>query len=265
MKKIATLLTIALVMMIALFISTLLVFGRPNPAKSLWELSDETIGVSSPGMLKRLENTVLGFSRTLIYPSEKDAVKALKSGKIEAYANEEPILRNLVASDYDLQLLQESVTIDSYAIAVAPGNEALAQGINDTIAELKANGIFAKMLKRWMPDKGEIGTMPDIPSGAGGTLRLATAADMKPFSFKENGAVTGLEIELAKRTAARLGVSLEIVEMKYNELLPALSDGTVDMVASGLTISPKRSEQALFSQPVYVGGIYVVQRRFKKL
>lgn len=74
---------------------------------------------------------------------------------------------------------------------------------------------------------------------------LALTALHRPDHFE------GLDVELIRGFAERLGVGLEIrsVTSSYGELIPALLAGRGDLVASSITITERRREMADFSAP----------------
>lgn len=88
-----------------------------------------------------------------------------------------------------------------------------------------------------------------------GELLVGTAASMPPLNMTtENGEIIGLEIDLAKEMAASMGVKLGLKAMPFSELLPALESGEVDMIMSGMTISPQRNLKVAFVGPYFVTG-----------
>ena len=56
----------------------------------------------------------------------------------------------------------------------------------------------------------------------------------------------GLDVDLASYIAGAMGVELSLVIKPFAQLLPALEAGEVDMVISGMTITPERNLQAAF-------------------
>jgi polar amino acid transport system substrate-binding protein len=88
-----------------------------------------------------------------------------------------------------------------------------------------------------------------------GTLRVGTAADMPPLNMMDkSGNPMGLDVDLANYIAATLGVELDLVIKPFPELLPALEADEVDMVISGLTITPQRNVKMDFVGPYHVSG-----------
>ena len=85
-------------------------------------------------------------------------------------------------------------------------------------------------------------------------LVVGTAASMPPLNMTaKNGQVIGMEIDLARLIANSLEVKLTLKIMPFHELLPALEAGWVDMILSGMTITPARNLKVAFAGP-YIGS-----------
>lgn len=91
-----------------------------------------------------------------------------------------------------------------------------------------------------------------------GKITLAVSPDYPPYEFftSEDGEikVVGADIYLAEEIAKKLDVELEIVQLSFDSLLPALTSGRVDMVISGMNPSEERRKVVDFSNNYYVGG-----------
>ena len=191
------------------------------------------------------------------FNSVLDAALAVKNGKADAAGYDEPILKNIAAKNGGLVVLPEMITKDNYGFAVQQDNQKLKKSIDLVISELKANGGYEAMLARWLPKAGKPGTMPEIKSsGSKGVLKLGTATITEPFSFVDGSQkAVGFDIELASYVAQKLDMKLEVVNMEFGGLIPALLSGKVDMIASCITITEERAKSVLFSDPYYIGGI----------
>ena len=88
-----------------------------------------------------------------------------------------------------------------------------------------------------------------------GKLRVGMSGNQPPLNFKAtDGTMMGLEVDLARGLASLMDKELEIVQLPFGELLPALQKGDVDLVMSGMTITPERNMQAAFVGPYYLSG-----------
>jgi len=84
---------------------------------------------------------------------------------------------------------------------------------------------------------------------------LGTSADYPPYeslkTVDDKLTVVGIDIELAKEIANKLGKNLKVVNRDFDFLLEDLKDGKVDFVISGMNPTPERSEIVDFSKIYY--------------
>ena len=86
-----------------------------------------------------------------------------------------------------------------------------------------------------------------------GTLRVCSDTPYEPFEFEDpdTGEQTGFDIEIIREIADRMGDDIEVVDQPFEGIWLAPQAGTCDIVASAMTITPERSENALFSDPYF--------------
>jgi polar amino acid transport system substrate-binding protein len=88
-----------------------------------------------------------------------------------------------------------------------------------------------------------------------GELVVGTAASMPPLNMTtKKGEIIGFEIDLARMMANAMGVRLRLETMEFSRLLSALENGKVDMVLSGMTITPARNLKVAFVGPYFISG-----------
>ena len=88
-----------------------------------------------------------------------------------------------------------------------------------------------------------------------GSIIVGTAANMPPLNMTtKKGVPAGLDVDIAQYIASAMGVQLQLVTKNFDELLPALQAGQVDMVISGMTITPERNLKVAFAGPYHVTG-----------
>ena len=93
-------------------------------------------------------------------------------------------------------------------------------------------------------------------------LKVGTAASMPPLNMTtKDGEIIGLEIDLARSFANAMEVKLTLSQMRFNELLPALEKGQVDMVLSGVTMTPQRNLKVAFVGPYFASGKSIVTKK----
>ena len=88
-----------------------------------------------------------------------------------------------------------------------------------------------------------------------GVLVLGTSADYPPFEFHlevdGKDTIVGFDIDIAKKIASDIGVELEIIDMKFDGLLPALTAGKIDLIVAGMTPTDERKQSVDFSIVYY--------------
>ncbi len=229
---------------------------------ALSQLEDKTFAVPTGTVTDQLVLAVFPDAKFKYFNSALDCALAVKSGQVAAAAYDEPILRNIAAKIPELTVLPDMITDDDYGFAVKPENHELKETIDSVIADLHNSGMYDDMMERWLPEEGDPAPMPHIElTGTKGVLTLGTAAVTEPFSFIDGTqSVTGFDIEIARYIAQALDMELEVVNMDFGGLIPALIAGKVDVIAACITITEERANRVLFSEPYYTGGIAALVR-----
>jgi ABC-type amino acid transport substrate-binding protein len=92
------------------------------------------------------------------------------------------------------------------------------------------------------------GKIADIK--AAGKLVMMTNAAFAPYEYLgSDNQVAGVDVDMAQAIADKLEVELEVVNMDFDGLIPALVAGKGDLVAAGLTITDERKQSVDFSDP----------------
>ncbi len=90
-------------------------------------------------------------------------------------------------------------------------------------------------------------------------LRVATDASYPPFSaIGPDGAVFGLDVDLARALGERLGVAVRIENITYDALLQAVASERVDLVISAFVGDLNQLDDAAYSDAYFVAGIRAV-------
>jgi len=243
--------------LVFLVLITLTGCGNREKISQLSQLEGKEFAVPTGTVADQLVLSKFSKAEFHYFNSVFDACLAVKSGKADAAAYDEPILLNIAAKNQGMKVLPDMITTDHYGFAVQPGKEELKKTMDEVITVLKNNGTYNEMIKRWLPKEGAPAAMPDIKlNGKKGTLKFGTSAVTEPFSFIDgNHKIVGFDIELAMYIAQKLDKQLEIVNLDFGGMIPALTSGKVDMIGACLTITEERSKKVLFSEPYYTGGI----------
>lgn len=100
-----------------------------------------------------------------------------------------------------------------------------------------------------------------------GTLIVGVRDDTSPFVKRDRqGDIVGLEPDLARDLAERLGVELELKAVKDEDRVQALQDGAVDLMLAGMPRREGHGDLIWFVEPAYyAGGANVLVRMSARL
>ena len=91
------------------------------------------------------------------------------------------------------------------------------------------------------------------------TLKMGTNASFPPYEFydDETGEIVGIDAEVAAAICEKLGYELEIVDMDFDAIIPAVTTGKIDFGMAGMTVTEERMQSVDFTTS-YATGIQVV-------
>jgi polar amino acid transport system substrate-binding protein len=96
---------------------------------------------------------------------------------------------------------------------------------------------------------------------ASGELRIGMSGEQPPLTMtSRNGELLGLDVALGRVLAQSMGVEARFVRRPFGELIAALEDREVDLVMSGMTITPERARRVAFVGPYYTSGKSLLTR-----
>jgi len=77
---------------------------------------------------------------------------------------------------------------------------------------------------------------------------VGTSADFAPFEYKlANQTIVGFDIDLIKKILTDQGYTVEVQDIQFDSLIPALEQGKVDVVVAAMTITDERKQRVDFS------------------
>ena len=88
--------------------------------------------------------------------------------------------------------------------------------------------------------------------------KLIVGMEVKFFPFEyadTQGKPIGFDVDIATLMAKELGVEIEIKDMEFSGLIPALQGGKIDMIISGMTRTLARARTVTFSDPYFETGL----------
>lgn len=91
-------------------------------------------------------------------------------------------------------------------------------------------------------------------------LRVGSNTTFPPFEFvnSQTQEVTGFEMDLIRAMGEKAGYDVKIQNMGFDGIIPALMTGTIDVGASGFSITEERKKRVLFTDPFYRSGLTIL-------
>lgn len=83
---------------------------------------------------------------------------------------------------------------------------------------------------------------------AGGKLVMVTNAEFPPYEYHESNEIVGIDADIAKAIAEHMGMELEIQDMAFDSLIPAVQSGKADFAAAGMTVREDRLKNVDFTE-----------------
>ncbi|MBQ8918559.1 MAG: basic amino acid ABC transporter substrate-binding protein [Acidaminococcaceae bacterium] len=108
-------------------------------------------------------------------------------------------------------------------------------------------------------------------SGCGGekknegpkVLKVGTEVTFPPFEFREQGSreISGFDMDLIRAIGRKLDMQVELLDMDFEALIPAVKRGNLHLVIAGMTITPDRQKIVDMSEPYYTSGLSLVVKK----
>ena len=197
------------------------------------------------------------------FKSGIDAALDLKNGAIDCVVLDELPAQEIVKRNPTLKIVRDPFFAENkeeYAIAVKKGNSELLAKIDDTINTMKKNGDYEKLVNAFMPADGNI-VIPASEATSGDKVILGTNAAFPPFEYVEGKNIVGFDITMGEKIAKNAGMKLEVMDMAFDSLIPALQAGTIDFIAAGMSVTEERKKNVDFSVPYFASEQVIIVRK----
>ncbi len=91
-------------------------------------------------------------------------------------------------------------------------------------------------------------------------LRVGVTANYPPLVSKVDGELAGIEIDLAEDVGRELGKRMQFVDLPWEQLIPALVNGEIDVIMSGMSITAGRKQKISFTESyLHIGQMAITR------
>ncbi len=91
-------------------------------------------------------------------------------------------------------------------------------------------------------------------------LRIGTTPNYPPMTFVSDGRYAGVEPDFARLLARKLGRPVFFLPLRWEQLIPALMEGKIDLVMSGMTVTRARQMRISFTEPYFTARLVAAMR-----
>ena len=167
-----------------------------------------------------------------------------------------------------IKMIDVKLSAEEYGIAVSKTNDGLLGTVNTVLTE-QASKINTLIKNYEGKDYGEDDTAIDgtyvegvvaYQTGMSSDeyLVLATDYPFAPFEYMVGTNFGGIDIEIGKLIADKLGKKLAVKYVAFDLICTAVNNGDADLGLAGLTITEARKQTVNFSKPYYTGAYQVL-------
>ncbi len=181
------------------------------------------------------------------------AVKDMINNGVKYVILDEAPAKTIAKGNSAVKVVDVKLTVEEYAFGVDKAQPELLASINETLAAMKVDGTFDAIMNKYFNGEAVTGVTSatkDV-SKADKQLVIATNAAFMPFEGKQGDKFVGIDMEIAKVIADKLGLELVIEDMDFNSVVSSVGKNAVDVAMSGLTVNPTRAELVNFSNSYY--------------
>jgi polar amino acid transport system substrate-binding protein len=223
------------------------------------QLAGKKVGILTGSSFDGLLHQKIPESIPEYFNSYPDQAAALQAGKIGGFLIDEPVIKDIVSKTSGITHIKKVLSPDNYAFAFSKNQGELHKQVDAALKEMGDNGDIKRINDKWFGNNEKAKVLPDFTKESkNGVIHFAMNSGTPPFSYIKDGKVVGYDIEIAATIARNLGRRLEIVDLDFGAIIPALINNKVDMAGGCISVTEERAKSVLFSSPTYAAGVYVM-------
>lgn len=149
------------------------------------------------------------------------------------------------------KVIEIDLTDEQYAFGVDKEQPELLTQVNDFIKSMNEDGTFEEICNHYFGDGEPVAVESATLDANKDQLVVATNAAFEPFEYTKGENYYGVDMEIAKALADKLGKELVIQNMDFDAVCLSVGQHKCDIAMAGLTIKPDREEYVSFSDSYY--------------
>lgn len=173
------------------------------------------------------------------YSDVYDAVTAAENGIVDYVVLDEYTAASVINNGASLEMCEKCTFTVDYCAYFSKGNEKLCDAFNSVIKELAEDGVIDEI-----KDCHKSGGTYEIASSVKADEEIIMLCDPifeNTLYYNDSGVVSGVDLDIAKAVCARLGYSLTIKTVGFEEIFLSLDAGDGDLIISGTEYTEERA------------------------
>ena len=150
-----------------------------------------------------------------------------------------------------VKVVDIELSSEEYAFGVDKKQPELKEKCNELLKEMKSRGELEEISNHFFGDGEPVAVTSAKQDNSKDQLVVATNAEFAPFEYKEGDKFYGIDMEIAKLLADKLGKELVIVDMAFDAVLLSVQQQKAAIGMAGLPVTEERAKQVDFSDPYY--------------
>jgi putative glutamine transport system substrate-binding protein len=146
-----------------------LLVKKGSPVKSYKDLDGKGVCSVQGSTPEQTIRRLVPKANVVTFETYPECLTALRGGRVDAVTTDNVILGGFQAQDpNNLELVGGLFTFEPYGIGIRKGNASLTKAINETLADLKKSGEYAKLHQNWLkkPLPSDFNDWYDMPAAA---------------------------------------------------------------------------------------------------
>ncbi|MBQ7264914.1 MAG: ABC transporter permease subunit [Firmicutes bacterium] len=231
---------------------------------SYTDYAGKKLGVKTGTLFDGMTQKHIPNAEISYFNNYTDLVGALLTDKIDAFAVDEPVAKCMMSEDPRISYIKDYMEEYGFGYAFPKTNEGkeVCDKFSEYIKKIKSDGTLQEIDDIWFGNDKAKKTIPPLNelSAENGILKCATEVANDPFVYILNGQTVGYDIDVAYRFCKEYGYGLEIIDMNFGAIIPAVQSGKCDFGFAGMTINEERAKSVYFTEPNYEGGAVIAVR-----
>lgn len=149
------------------------------------------------------------------------------------------------------KVIEVDLTDEQYAFGVDKDQPDLLKEVNQFVKDMKSDGTFDEICNRYFGDGTPVPVKSAAYDESKDQLVVATNAAFEPFEYMDGENYVGIDMEIAKALADKLGKELVIQNMDFDAVCLSVSQQKCDIAMAGLTINEEREGYVTFTDSYY--------------